>query len=162
VLALLEQIVVIDAGATYSSEAFERLRQEVRAHFEIPDTVFSPVMERLLYLLASVKRPKRILGIGVFCGYTPAWIAGASCNGGKVYQADKVYGIDIDAKAIELARQNFSGLAESDHVELVAEDGRVTADRLAGPFDCLYLDADSHENGKGIYIDLFGLELSIK
>jgi predicted O-methyltransferase YrrM len=153
-LALLKQIGVIDAGATYSLEAFEKLRQEVRAHFEIPDTAFSPVMERLLYLLASVKRPKRILGIGVFCGYTLVWTAGASCNGGKVYQADKVYGIDIDVEAIGVAKQNFSRLAESDHVELVAEDGRVTADRLAGPFDCLYLDADSHENGKGIYLEL--------
>jgi predicted O-methyltransferase YrrM len=154
VLALLKQIGVINTGAGYSSEAFEMLRQEVRAHFEIPDTAFSPVMERLLYLLASVKRPKRILGIGIFCGNTLVWTAGASCNGGKVYQADKVYGIDIDPEAIAVARRNFSRLAGSDQVELVAEDGRVTADRLAGPFDCLYLDADSQENGKGIYLEL--------
>jgi predicted O-methyltransferase YrrM len=154
VLALLKQIGVIDAGATYSLEAFEALRRQVRAHFEIPDTAMSPVMERLLYLLASVKRPKRILGIGIFCGYTLAWTAGASCNGGKVYQGAEVCGVDIDAEAIGVARRNFSRLADSDHVELVAEDGRVTAERLAGPFDCLYLDADSSENGKGIYLEL--------
>ena len=38
VLALLKQNKLIEAGATYSLEAFEKLRKEVRAHFEIPDT----------------------------------------------------------------------------------------------------------------------------
>jgi predicted O-methyltransferase YrrM len=154
VLALLKQIGVIDVGATYSSESFDKLRKEVMANFEVPDTAFSPTMERLLYMLASVKRPKRILGIGIFCGYTLVWTAGASCNGGKVYQADKIYGVDIDVGAVALAKQNFKHLADIDHVELLAENGRVTADRLSGPFDYLYLDADSPENGKGIYLEL--------
>jgi predicted O-methyltransferase YrrM len=153
-MGLLKQIGAIDAGAAYSEEAFEKLRQEVRAHFKIPDTAFSPVMERLLYLLASVKRPKTILGIGIFCGYTLAWIAGASCNGGKVYQADKIYGIDIDPDAIRLSKQNFGQLEDCDPVELIVEDGRVTVERLEGPFDCIYLDTDSPEDGKGLYLDL--------
>jgi len=154
VLALLKVIGVIEPSSNYSSENFEKLRQEVRSCFEIPDTAFSPVMERLLYLLASVKRPRRILGIGIFCGNTLVWTAGASCNGGKVYQADKIYGIDIDVQAIAVARQNFSRLSECAHVELVAEDGRMTVGRLEGPFDYIYLDADSHENGKGIYLQM--------
>jgi predicted O-methyltransferase YrrM len=153
-LALLKRIGAIDTGATYSAERFEALRQEVRAGFEIPDTAYSAVMERLLYLLTSVKRPRRTLAIGIFCGYTLAWVAGAACNGGKVYQADRIYGIDIDAEAIAVARRNFGRLADCDAVELVAEDGRLTAERLEGPFDYLYLDADSPENGKAIYLEL--------
>jgi predicted O-methyltransferase YrrM len=153
-LVLLKQIGFVDASASYSLATFENLRKEVMANFEIPDTAFSPTMERLLYMLASVKRPKNILGIGIFCGYTLVWTAGASCNGGKVYQADKIYGIDIDANAIKLAKQNFRHLTDIDHLDLVVEDGRITADRLSGPIDYVYLDADSPENGKGIYLEL--------
>jgi predicted O-methyltransferase YrrM len=154
VLALLKRIGAIDVNSTYSLESFEKLRQEVTANFKIPDTAFSPTLERLLYMFASVKRPKSILGIGIFCGYTLVWTAGAACHEGNVYQADKIYGIDIDADAITLAKQNFKHLSDIDHLELVAEDGRITADRLSGPFDYLYLDADSPENGKGIYLEL--------
>ncbi|MCL5996911.1 MAG: class I SAM-dependent methyltransferase [Chloroflexi bacterium] len=154
VLELLKQKGIIASSAAYSSEAFERLRQEVKAHFEIPDTAMSPVMERLLYLLSSVKQPRRTIGIGIFCGNTLVWNAGASCNGGKVYEAENVYGIDIDAQAICLAKQNFGRLTDVDHVEFIAEDGRLAADRLAGPFDYIYLDADSEVNGKGIYLEL--------
>jgi predicted O-methyltransferase YrrM len=154
VLELLKQNGIVASSAAYSSEAFERLRREVRVHFEIPDTAISPVMERLLYQLSAVKQPKRMIGIGIFCGNTLVWNAGASCNGGRVYEPEQVLGIDIDAQAIRLAQKNFSLLTEVDHVELIAEDGRLAADRLAGPFDYIYLDADSAENGKGIYLEM--------
>jgi predicted O-methyltransferase YrrM len=154
VLELLRQNGIVASGTDYSSEAFERLRHEVRVHFEIPDTAISPVMERLLYQLSAVKRPKRMIGMGIFCGNTLVWSTGASCNGGRVYEADQVLGIDINPQAIRLARQNFSRLTGVDHVKLIAEDGRHAADRLAGPFDYIYLDADSAENGKAINLEI--------
>ena len=154
VLELLKQNGIVESSAAYSPEAFERLRREVRVHFTIPGTAMSPVMERLLYQLSALKRPMSMIGIGIFCGNTLVWSAGASCNGGRVYEPEQVLGIDIDAQAIRIAQQNFSRLTKVDHVKLLAEDGRVSADRLAGPFDYIYLDADSAENGKRIYLEL--------
>ena len=154
VLGCLQQLGIAPPGAGYSAQAFERLRREVRSCFEVPDTAMSRVMERLLYMLCALRRPSRMIGIGTYCGNTLAWAAGASCNGGRVYEAEKVYGIDIDTEATRLARRNFSRLSGIEHIELIAEDGRVAAERLTGPFDAIYLDANSPDNGKAIYLEL--------
>jgi len=154
ILAWLKQEVVVPAGATYDERAFDELRREVKEKFTIPGTSITPVMERLLYMLSSVRRPRRIIGLGTYCGNALVWIVGSSCGQGRVYEAEKAYGIDIDAEATETARGNFSQLAHSDHIELIAEDGLKAVERLEGPFDYVYLDVESKHLGKGIYLEL--------
>ena len=39
-------------------------------------------------------------------------------------------------------------------MELIADDGFSAVDTLEGPFDYVYIDVDSRELGKGIYLDL--------
>ena len=53
-----------------------------------------------------------------------------------------------------MAIKNFNTLANTDHIELVTEDGLEAVQRLDGPFDMVFLDVDSRELGKGIYLDL--------
>lgn len=154
ILAWLRQEGVVPEGATYDEAAFDDLRREVKEKFTIPGTSITPVMERLLYMLSSVRRPRRVIGLGTYCGYALVWSVGPSCGQGKVYEAEKVYGIDIDAEATESAQRNFSKLAHSDHIELIAEDGLKAVERLEGPFDYVYLDVESKELGKGIYLEL--------
>lgn len=140
--------------ASYDAHAFEALRTEVRATFDIPGTSITPVMERLLYALSAVRRPRRAIGLGTYCGYALVWVAGASCGPGRVYAADRVIGIDIDAEATERARANLFKLDHTAHFELLAEDGLRAVERLEGPFDYVYLDAESRDQGKGINLDL--------
>jgi len=154
ILAWLRQEGVVPEGATYDEAAFDDLRREVKEKFTIPGTSITPVMERLLYMLSSVRRPRRVIGLGTYCGYALVWSVGPSCGQGKVYEAEKVYGIDIDAEATESAQGNFSKLAHIDHIELIAEDGLKAVERLKGPFDYVYLDVESKELGKGIYLEL--------
>jgi predicted O-methyltransferase YrrM len=111
-------------------------------------------MERLLYLLSAVKKPKRIIGLGAYYGYALVWAIGASCGKSKLYSPEKVYGVDIDEEAIHHARENFHNLAQTDHVELITDDGFKAVERLEGPFDYVYIDVDSRELGKEIYRDL--------
>jgi len=154
ILAWLRQEGVVPEGTTYDEAAFDDLRREVKEKFTIPGTSITPVMERLLYMLSSVRRPRRVIGLGTYCGYALVWSVGPSCGQGKVYEAEKVYGIDIDAEATESAQRNFSKLAHIDHIELIAEDGLKAVERLKGPFDYVYLDVESKELGKGIYLEL--------
>ena len=154
VLAWLKQEGIVPEGAAYDESAFDELRREVKEKFTIPGTSITPVMERLLYMLSSVRRPRRVIGLGTYCGYALVWSVGPGCGQGRVCEAEKVYGIDIDAEATERAQGNFSKLAHSDHIELLAEDGLEAVDRLEGPFDYVYLDVESKELGKGIYLEL--------
>jgi predicted O-methyltransferase YrrM len=154
ILAWLKQEGVLPAGATYDERAFDALRCEVRATFAIPGTSITPVMERLLYMLSAVRRPRRAIGLGTYQGYALVWVVGSSCGRGRVYEAEKVYGIDIDAEATARAEENLRRVAHTDHIELIAEDGLQAVERLDGPFDYVYLDAESAELKKGVYLEL--------
>ena len=42
----------------------------------------------------------------------------------------------------------------TDHIDLIAEDGLRAVERLAGPFDYVYLDVEGKDLGKGLYLEL--------
>jgi predicted O-methyltransferase YrrM len=154
ILAWLKWEGILPGGATYDERAFDGLRREVRETFAIPGTSITPVMERLLYMLSAVRRPRSVIGLGTYYGYALVWAVGSSCGHGRLYEAQKVYGIDIDAQATERAEENLSRLAHTGHIELIAEDGLQAVERLEGPFDYVYLDADSAELKKRVYLEL--------
>jgi len=154
ILAWLKGNGVVPDDAQYDRETFNAFKTEVKENFTIPGTSITPVMEQLLYMLSSVKRPQRVIGIGTYCGYALVWAVGAGCGRERLYVPEKVYGIDIDQGVTEKARSNFSKLANSKHIELIAEDGLKAADRLGGPFDYVYLDVESKDLGKGLYLEL--------
>jgi predicted O-methyltransferase YrrM len=153
ILAWLKQAGIVPEHATYDEEAFAALKLEVKETFAMPGSSITPVMERLLYMLSAVKRPRRVIGLGTYYGNALVWAIGASLGSGKVYEAEKVYGIDIDAEATERAEANLHKLPHTDHIELMAEDGLTAVERLDGPFDYVYLDVESKELGKGLYLD---------
>lgn len=154
ILEMLKGKALVPPDAFYSKEAYERLVKLAREKWVFPWTTFTKVMRRLFYMLSSVKQPRTIAGIGIFYGYTLAWSAAPSCGKDKVYSADKVYGIDINPEAIDGACKNFATLDGAEHVELIAEDGIVFAERLEGLVDFLHLDADDARIGKRLYLEL--------
>lgn len=154
VLAWLKAKGIAGEGASYDEAAYDVLRQQVKAHFTVRGTSITPVMARLLYMLSSIKRPQRVIGLGTYCAYALVWAVGASCGPQPAYTPATVVGIDIDPQATQLARENLTGLASSDHIELLAEDGLQAVDRLPGPWDTVFLDVDGSERGKGLYLDL--------
>ncbi len=102
-------------------------------------------MERLIYMLTSVKRPAHLLELGSFWGYTLGWFAGPCIGPDRAYAAERIIGIDVDADMVKKARANFSKLESAEGVELIAEDARTALDRIEGPFDFVYLEA-KYEN----------------
>jgi len=154
ILSWLKQAGIIAGDATYDEAAFEALRREVKENFSHPGSSITPVMERLLYLLSSLRQPRLVIGLGTYCGNALVWAVGASCGAGMTYSAEKVYGIDIDAESTGRARENFSRLEQADHIELLTEDALASVERLEGPFDYVFLDVDSKELGKRLYLEL--------
>jgi predicted O-methyltransferase YrrM len=154
VIKMLKFKNLIDRNNNYDKEKFQELRKEVKDKFNVPPTAITPVMERLLYALSSFKRPQSFIAIGIYCGNTLIWSAGSSCGKGKIYDSEKIYGIDINKDSIKLAKENFSKLKNIGHIELIAEDGLTFIDQTNETFDYVYLDADNKEVGKGLYLDL--------
>jgi protein-L-isoaspartate O-methyltransferase len=144
-LELLKREGHVPASADYDQRAVELHRAELKERFEGPWTSLSPTMERLMYMLTSVKRPAHMLELGSFWGYTLGWFAGPCIGPNRAYTAERIIGIDVDADMVEKARANFKKLENVSEVELIAEDARTALDRIDGPFDFVYLEA-KYEN----------------
>lgn len=151
--------VLVEQGvlphATYDHERFLAHRRAVAENFEIPWTAITPRMQRLLYAINAIRRPKVLLAAGVFCGNTFISNAGAMLGPGAVYQADRVIGVEIVEEKAQLAARNVRQVDPADQAEILAEDAVEVAARMVEPVDVLYLDADGDkERGKGIYLDI--------
>jgi protein-L-isoaspartate O-methyltransferase len=144
-LALLKGIGSVPGEADYDRGAVEPHRALLKERFEGTWTTLSPTMERLIYMLTSVRRPAHLLELGCFWGYTLGWFAGPCVGPSPACQPERIIGIDIDSEMVAKARANFAKLPNTERVELLAEDARTALDRIDGPFDFVYLEA-KYEN----------------
>ena len=71
-------------------------------------------------------------------GYSTLWLAQAA-------QATKgrVTTIERDAAKVNMARRNFSLVGVADNVTIEMGDAERALDRVQGPFDLIFFDADS-------------------
>ncbi len=150
---------LVDAGvlprARYDLDRMLAHRAAVREKFEIPWTAISPRMQRLLYAVNAIHRPRVTVAVGIFCGNTFISNAGAAVGPGACYEAERLVGIEIDPKEAERARRNVAGIDPGGRAEVIAADGIPWLREFDGTIDLLYLDADGgKEKGKGIYLDL--------
>jgi len=154
-LNYLKSLSLVDAEANYNKNAFTSFRDEIKAKFTGRWTSLSPTMERLFFMLTSVKKPINLIELGSFWGYTLAFFAGPCIGPDQSCRADKIYGIDIDEEMTEMAQANFLKVANCESVELIGEDALIALDRLDGPFDFVYLEAKSDKaDDDGLYLKL--------
>ncbi|PVV01468.1 hypothetical protein BB560_004111 [Smittium megazygosporum] len=96
----------------------------------------------LLSLLVSLRRPKVVLEIGCFLGYSALWIA----EGLEYSEANpgRLYTVEVFPETAEIARQNISR-ANKDHlVEVINKPGQEVLDNWDSSvkIDMIFLDAD--------------------
>ncbi|MGQ9524283.1 MAG: O-methyltransferase [Armatimonadota bacterium] len=140
-LELLREDGFLEDGRVCDHGKFDLLRTAVRREFRVPWTSITPPMERLLYAINAAHRPKRFVGIGIYCGNTLIWNIGAAVGPGKCYTAEALLGVEIEPESAAIAAGNLERIGVLQDVELLVEDGHQTLDRIDGPIDLLYLDA---------------------
>ncbi|MCA1947294.1 MAG: class I SAM-dependent methyltransferase [Armatimonadetes bacterium] len=142
-------------AATYDEGAFLRFREAVAASFEIPWTAITPRMQRLIWAINAIRRPKRMLAAGVFCGNTFICNAGAAVGPGAVYSAEDLVGVEIVPEEAARAERNVRMLDPTGTARIIAADAVAFAAEYGHPIDLLYLDADgAGGRGKGVYLDI--------
>jgi len=164
---LTTEIAVVDAAlealvaarilpdSRYDRSRFLAHRQAVADQFEIPWTAITPRMQRLLYAINAITRPRTMIAAGVFCGNTFISNAGAAVGPGASYQADYLVGVEIKHEEAERAERNVRRLDPTGVARVVAADAVEVVRHWPGPIDLLYLDADgTPETGKGIYLTI--------
>jgi predicted O-methyltransferase YrrM len=148
-LTFLKRYGHVDPAADYDRQAYEDFAKIVASTFTNPfhpgsGTTVGRVMQRLLYMLTSIRRPSQLIELGSFWGNTLAWFAGPCLGERPLYQPHRIVGIDLNVKMTDIARANFAKLSHGDKVELIAEDAHVALNRIPGSFDAVYLEAKSN------------------
>ncbi len=106
----------------------------------LPAIAVSPVMGRLLQVLALVCGARSVLEIGTLGGYSAIWLArGVPADG-------RVLSLEVDAQRAAVARDNIDRAGMADRVEVRVDDALETLAQLredgADPFDMVFIDAD--------------------
>lgn len=144
-----------EAGA-YDRDVFLDMRKRIAA-FDGTWSSLSDVMERLIYALTAAKRPKVMVELGSFWGYTLAYFAGPAIGPSPEYRAERIYGVDVNEAMCGKARTNLAGLANTENVTIITGDGREVIDEIEGPIDLLYLEAKPDDGSEFLYLPLLKL-----
>ena len=151
--------VLVEAGilphSRYDAGKMLAHRAAVRENFDIPWTAITPRMQRLLYAINAIARPRVIVAVGIFCGNTFISNAGAAIGPGACYEAERLVGLEIRKEEADRARRNVASIDGEGRAEVLGEDGILYLRGFNGAIDLLYLDADGGRGkGKSIYLDM--------
>lgn len=91
---------------------------------------------RLLKMIVSMIRPKNILEVGTFSGYSAICMAEGLPEGGRIYT------YEINNEMEDFTRPWIEGSAVSDKIEFIIGDANVEAPKLGIEFDMAFIDGD--------------------
>lgn len=91
---------------------------------------------RLLKIIVSMIRPKNILEVGTFSGYSAICMAEGLPEGGRLYT------YEINDEMEDFTRPWIKGSAVSDKIEFIIGDANVEAPKLGIEFDMAFIDGD--------------------
>jgi caffeoyl-CoA O-methyltransferase len=129
---------------TPESELFDRLAAETRETQSAPQMMVGPVEGGFLSFMVFMKKPLLVLEIGTFTGWSSIAMASALPPRGKVISCD----VNPDTTAIARRYAEEAGVA--DRIQYILGPAVDTLEKLDGPFDFVFIDAD-----KPGYIDYY-------
>ena len=105
---------------------------------------------RLLKMLVRMKRPKNILEVGTFSGYSALCMAEGLDDGGKVYT------FEINDEQEDFTRPWIENSPVADKIEFIIGDAITEAPKLGITFDMAFIDGD-----KRTYVETYEMALSL-
>jgi predicted O-methyltransferase YrrM len=127
----------------------------VAERFEIPWTAITPRVQRLLYAINAIARPRVVIAAGVFCGNTFISNVGAAVGPGACYAASELIGLEILPSEAERAERNVRRIDPTGTARVYAAEAVEFVRSFSRSIELLYLDADgAGGRGKGVYLDI--------
>ena len=137
----------ISAHTTAENAVLEAITRDTHVHILNPHMLSGHVQGRVLSMISHMIKPKRILELGTFTGYSALCLAEGLVEGGKLVT------IEHNDELEETIRRNIARSPLSDRIELVIGDAKeyLTANANAKA-DLVFIDADKREYCE--YLDL--------
>jgi caffeoyl-CoA O-methyltransferase len=128
------------------SALLQELDRETHARILQPRMLSGHLQGRFLSFLAKVIRPKTILEIGTFTGYS------ALCLAEGLGPAGRLITIDINEELESFTRSFFDRSDYKHQIDYRIADAKEEINKLEGPFDLVFIDAD--KRNYALYYDL--------
>ena len=126
-------------AAAHTSSPPEHLRalaEETRATLDSPQMLTGAVEGRLLEMLVFLARPRLVLEIGTYSGYSALSMARALPDGARIVTCE------LDPERARFAERHIASAGMSDRVEVRRGPALESVHALEGPFDLVFIDAD--------------------
>ena len=115
---------------------FATLAEETRNATRAPTMMVGTLEGRLLTALVAMLRPRSVLEIGTFTGYSALSMAEALPPDGRIVTCD------ISEEHLAIARRHIAASPYAGVIEIRSGPALETIATLPGPFDLVFIDAD--------------------
>lgn len=129
---------------TPENDLLKKINRDTHANVLRPRMLSGHLQGRVLAMISHMIRPKRILEIGTYTGYSALCLAEGLAEGGKLIT------IDINEELEEKVRGCFE--TSKDKIEFRIGNAADIIPTLTDSFDLVFIDADKISYGK--YFDL--------
>ena len=130
----------ISSHSTAENEVLEAITRDTHVHILNPHMLSGHVQGRVLSMLSHMIRPKRILELGTFTGYSALCLAEGLAEGGRLIT------IEHNDELEETIQRNLSRSPLCERIELRIGDCKlVIGDLKDQVFDLVFIDADKRE-----------------
>lgn len=126
----------VERHSTSPAPALAELAREAQASLSSPQMLSGPVVGRLLEMLVFALRPRKVLEIGTYAGYSALAMAPALAPDGVIVTCE------ISEQHAQFARRHIEASPYADRIEIRVGPALTTVHALEGPFDFVFIDAD--------------------
>ncbi len=120
-------------------ELLHELDRDTNLHVVAPRMLSGHIQGKLLKMLTRIQRPRRVLEIGTFTGYSALSIAEGLEEGAKLHT------IEVDDELEELAQSYFDRSPHGSKIRLHIGSALDIAPTLGELFDMVFIDGDKRE-----------------
>ena len=125
-----------ESHTTAESELLYRLYRQTHLETINPRMASGQLQGQFLSLISKMMRPKRILEIGTFTGYSAICLAEGLTDDGELHT------IEINEEYEDRIREYFSKSPDCYKIKLHIGDAKTIVPSLKGPWDLAFIDAE--------------------
>lgn len=135
-----------EAHTSPETELLRQFNRNTRAHVLAPRMLSGHLQGRFLAMIAHLIRPRRILEIGTYTGYSALCLAEGLTDDGRLTT------IDHNEELEDFARSYWRQSPLNDKIDLRVGSAADIIPTLDETFDLVFIDADKRSNA--LYFDL--------
>jgi predicted O-methyltransferase YrrM len=125
-----------EAHTTPPPAFLAELAEETRASLALPQMLTGTIEGRFLETLVFLSRPRLVLELGTYSGYSALAMAAALPPGGRIVTCE------ISEEHAAFAQRHVDASPYADRIEIRLGPALTTIAELDGPFDVVFIDAD--------------------